>query len=252
MAQDAQLEPRVAPIDPDGVATIWRRHVGTAATSDAVYATLREAITHGFLAPGARLGEEELSALLGVSRTPIRESLLRLEMEQLAVRIQRRGLEVRRITEAEIHEAYEVREHLASLALQLAATRITSADVARLQWLNDQLREAHAAGDLRQCVALGDEFHDCLYRASGNNVLVHMLDQLRIRIRRFPGFTYQYGGRAEAIIAEHDLLIQHLAAGDAAQVVASSVTHSRNAKQARLSLRQSLEAGAASETSGGQ
>lgn len=252
MGQASTVDQRPAPIDAEGIATIWRRNVGTAATSDAVYATLREAILHGFLSPGARLGEEELSALLGVSRTPIRESLLRLEVEQLAVRIQRRGLEVRRISETEIHEVYEVRAHLASLAMELAATRITSADLARLRWLNDQLREAHEAGDLRRSVALGDEFHDCLYRASGNGVLVQMLDHLRVRIRRFPGFTYQYGGRAEAIVAEHDELIRHLATGDIEQAIASSVAHSRNAKQARLALRNSVDPEAASETSSDQ
>jgi DNA-binding GntR family transcriptional regulator len=223
-------------IDASGIHALWQTQVGTVATSDAVYATLHEAILSGLLPPGARLGEEELGALLGVSRTPIREALFRLETEHLAVRIQRRGLEVRRITPQEIREVYEVRHSLSTLAMQLAAPRLTSADIARLRWINDQLREAYDSGDARASIALGDEFHNLLFNASGNTVLLQILEQLRVRIRRFPGFTYQQPGRSDEIIREHNEIIAALAAGDHALAVELTSAHHLHAMQARLQM----------------
>lgn len=223
-------------IDASGIQELWQTQVGTVATSDAVYATLHEAILRGLLPPGVRLGEEELGTLLGVSRTPIREALFRLETEHLAVRIQRRGLEVRRITPQEIREVYEVRHSLATFAMQLAAPRITSADIARLRWINDQLREAYDSGDARASIAFGDEFHNLLINTSGNTVLQQLLEQLRVRIRRFPGFTYQQPGRSDEIIREHIEIIEALAAGDHARAVDLTSAHQLHAMRARLQM----------------
>lgn len=228
-------------IDSSGIHELWRTQVGTSATSDAVYATLHEAILQGLLPPGARLGEEELGALLGVSRTPIREALFRLETEHLAVRIQRRGLEVRRITPQEIREVYEVRHNLSTLAMQLAAPRLTTADIARLRWINDQLGEAYASGDVRAAIALGDDFHNLLINASGNTVLLQILEQLRVRIRRFPGFTYQQPGRSDEIIREHLAMIEALATGNHALAVDLTSAHYLHAMQARLHMLDSVD-----------
>jgi DNA-binding GntR family transcriptional regulator len=236
MSHSEVAAPQSVADDADRILSLWHDRAGKSATSDAVHATLHEAIILGLLPPGARLAEEELGALLGVSRTPIREALFRLEAEHLAVRIQRRGLEVRRITPAEILETYEVRQDLAALATRLAAPRITPADVARLRWLNDQLREAYATGDVRRSVALGDDIDDCLFRASGNSVLIHFLGQLRTRIRRFPGFTYQQRGRADDIIEEHDELIRALAEGDVERAVEVTNRHHLGAMQARIAM----------------
>jgi len=223
-------------IDADGITTLWREYEPGAAASEAIHQTLREAIVHGFLPAGHRLGEVELADLLGVSRTPIREALHRLEMEGLAVRLQRRGLEVRRITLTEIQDAYEVYNRLVEMAVRLAASRISSADLNRLRVLNAQLAEALASKDSRRCVTIGDEFHRCLYRASGNDVLIRVLGQLRYHTRSLASATFQDDERADQIVSEHDLLITALAAGNEEMVAAVANLHNRNAMKTRVRL----------------
>src|SRR5437763_17198432 len=105
----------------ESLISLWRAQPVTGATSDMVYAVLREAILSGMLAPGQRLAEVAFASLFNVSRTPVREALVRLETTGLAHRVPRRGLVVGRITPQEIVEVYVVRENLDGLAASLAA-----------------------------------------------------------------------------------------------------------------------------------
>lgn len=182
-----------------------------------------------------------MADLLGVSRTPIREALHRLEMEGLAVRLQRRGLEVRRITLKEIQDAYEVYNRLVEMAVRLASSRISSPDVNRLRVLNEQLAEALASNDARRCVTIGDEFHRCLYRASGNDVLIRVLAQLRYQTRSLASATFQDDERASQIVSEHELLITALADGNEEMAAAIAHLHNRNAMKTRVRLVSSLD-----------
>lgn len=220
----------------EGIIALWRDFERGASTSDAIHMTLREAIVHGFLPAGYRLAEVELASMLGVSRTPIREALHRLEMENLAVRIQRRGLEVRRVTLAEIQDAYDVYSQLVDMAVRLAASRVTSADAATLRSLNEQLEQALALHDLGRCVTLGDEFHRGLYRASGNDVLVRILGQLRYQTRSLASATFEDEQRASQIVTEHAFLIEALAAGDVMKSAEIAQLHNHNAMKARMRL----------------
>lgn len=235
------------PVVVDDILKLWRQRVGTVGISDAVHSTLREAIVVGVLSAGTRLGEEELSELFGVSRTPIREALMRLESEHLADRIQPRGLVVRRVSPEEILEVYLVRQHLAALAAGLAARRVTPVDIAQLRWLNDQLREAPITGDLQRIRSLSFELHRCVSRASGNGMVQLFMQQLDDRIRRFPGFTFTYGTRVQEMIDEHEQLIEALAAGDAEAASRIAREHHAHAMQVRIAM---LEDGATASTGG--
>ena len=121
---------------------IWRRHEDSASAADAIYATLREAILHGVLPAGERLGEMYLAAVFDRSRTPVREAASRLESERLAERVARRGLVVASFTREEILEVYAVREVMDGLVARPAAHGILPAEYDHVVWLNQRLRTA--------------------------------------------------------------------------------------------------------------
>src|SRR5258705_13669391 len=118
---------------------LWRRYETEPVASDAIYATLREAILAGVLPAGERLAELQLAALFNRSRTPVREAILRLESEHLADRSGRRGFVVGGITRDEILEVYAVREVIDGLAARLAAQGCLPTDLDHLAWLNRRL-----------------------------------------------------------------------------------------------------------------
>jgi DNA-binding GntR family transcriptional regulator len=91
--------------EPSPLRGLWQTHAGSGAVADAAYATLRQAILLGDLRPGDRLAEEQLAREFGVSRTPIREAIFRLEAEHFAIRQVRRGLVVRTIPEDQVLSA---------------------------------------------------------------------------------------------------------------------------------------------------
>ena len=100
---------------------------------DVVFLTLRKAILRGELAPGERLMELQLSERLGVSRTPIREAMRKLELEGLVVMVPRKGAEVAKISERSLKEVLEVRRALEELAVELACERMTEEEFEELK-----------------------------------------------------------------------------------------------------------------------
>ena len=109
---------------------------------DVVFNTLRQAILTGELKPGERLMEIHLANKLGVSRTPIREAIRKLELEGLVTMIPRRGAEVAQITEKSMNDVLEVRRALDALCVELACERITQEDMGRLkQAVGEKLHE---------------------------------------------------------------------------------------------------------------
>src|SRR5215218_8543921 len=146
----------------DRLSLLDSRALERSAAADAVYDALREAIVAKRLSPGDRLAEEQLAKQFGVSRTPVREALLRLEAEQFAARVARRGLVVRPIPEREVLEVYAVRAALDGLAASLAAEQATPPDRARLRWISDQIREAAEQSDYVKMAELNIELHEAL------------------------------------------------------------------------------------------
>src|SRR5919202_240947 len=131
---------------PSPLRELWLAHAGAGAAADAAYTTLREAILVGPLRPGDRLAEEHLAREFGVSRTPIREAIFRLEAEHFALRQVRRGLVVRAIPKEQVLEVFTVRAALDQLAAGIAAQSATAPERARLHWINDQIDERTQAG----------------------------------------------------------------------------------------------------------
>ena len=156
-----------------------RRPLGQEATD-----LIRRLILRGDLASGERLVEERLGELLGLSRTPIREALHRLEQEALLIKRPRGGYEVRPLTAAEVEEAMGVRGVLEAYAAELAARRATPKVMRELDRCLEQFEEALARGDEERLLELNVRFHDLLYQAADSQLLERLLGELKDELER--------------------------------------------------------------------
>lgn len=221
---------------PTPLRRLWQEHAGAVAAADAAYATLRQAILVGQLQPGDRLGEEQLAGEFGISRTPIREAIFRLEAERFATRQVRRGLVVRGIPEEQVLEVFTVRAALDQLAASIAAQSATTPERARLRWINDEMeaRMQHLGhADIRE---LTMQFHEALAECAHNTVLRQLVGQLLDSTRRFGPTTLSLPGRASVAIAEHRAMLDAIDGGDADLAGRLAAQHISNARESRIAL----------------
>ena len=141
---------------------------------DVVFNTLRQAILKGELAPGERLMEIQLAEKLGVSRTPIREAIRKLELEGLVLMIPRRGAEVARISEKSMRDVLEVRRSLEELAIELACQRMTDEEFKELQRAQEAFKSAVEHGSAMEIAETDEAYHDIIYNSTGNMRLVQI------------------------------------------------------------------------------
>lgn len=146
---------------------------------DVVFNTLRQAILHGELKPGERLMEIQLANKLGVSRTPIREAIRKLELEGLVLMIPRKGAEVAEITEKSLRDVLEVRKALEELAVQLCCDKITKEEIRELEKAAEDFKTAIRNGGLTEIAEADVKFHDVIYMATDNQKLIQLLNNLR-------------------------------------------------------------------------
>ena len=130
---------------------------------EVVCETLREAIRSGVLKPGERLMEIQLADELGVSRTPVREAMRKLELEGYVIMLPRRGTYVANISIRDINEVFEIRTTLDALASGLAAERITEEELEQLERLLVSIGENIETRNMKKVVEDDMEFHDILY-----------------------------------------------------------------------------------------
>ena len=152
---------------------------------DVVFNTLRQAILRGELKPGERLMEIQLANKLGVSRTPIREAIRKLELEGLVLMIPRRGAEVAEITEKSLRDVLEVRGALEELAVDLACERITEDDIEKLREAAKEFEEVSKSNDVTALAEADVKFHDIIYFATENQRLIQLLYNLREQMYRY-------------------------------------------------------------------
>lgn len=196
---------------------------------DSTYDRLRDGIVSGEFPPGMHMVETSLAKTLGVSRTPIREALSRLEQDGLVERGSR-GLQVRQRSPAEILEIFEVRIVLEGTAARLAAERHTEVDRIRIQGHLNKL-EAQEASTPSVLAAINREFHRSIWQASHNRTLVDMLERLSVHLFRYPFTTYEAEGRAESSLLEHKELAEAIMSRDgdkAARLASHHMTIARN------------------------
>lgn len=181
---------------------------------DVVFNTLRKAILRGELKQGERLMEIQLANKLGVSRTPIREAIRKLELEGLVLMIPRKGAEVAQITEKNMQDVLEVRKALEELSVQLACERITPEQVEEMKMAAEDFRKVLKSGDVTKIAEADVKFHDIIFAATNNQRLITLLNNLREQMYRF---RVEYLKQKECypqLLEEHDKLIALISGGE--------------------------------------
>ena len=201
---------------------------------EVVCETLREAIRSGVLKPGERLMEIQLADELGVSRTPVREAMRKLELEGYVIMLPRRGTYVANISIRDINEVFEIRTTLDALASGLAAERITEEELEQLERLLVSIGENIETRNMKKVVEDDMEFHDILYKASRNQRLVGIISNLREQITRFRSMSMSYPGRLKKTLEEHSRLVEAIAQRDVELAQKLAVEHMENSEQTLL------------------
>ncbi len=181
---------------------------------DVVFNTLRNAILTGELEPGERLMEVKLADKLGVSRTPIREAIRKLELEGLVVMTPRRGAEVASITIEDLKDVLEVRKVLENLAIELACERITKEEICELKANLEKFKVVIKKNSLTEIAVTDVKFHDIIYKATGNNRLIQILNNLREQMYRYRLEYIKESEIRNNLVKEHEMIIDALAKGD--------------------------------------
>lgn len=177
---------------------------------DVVFNTLRQAILKGELAPGERLMEIQLANRLGVSRTPIREAIRKLELEGLVLMIPRKGAEVARISEKSLRDVLEVRRSLEELAIELACQRMTEEDLECLEESQKNFLRAVESRDTMTIAETDEAYHDIIYNCTRNSRLVQILNNLREQMYRYRLEYIKDEGKHQILVLEHEKILKAL------------------------------------------
>ncbi|WP_026961750.1 GntR family transcriptional regulator [Alicyclobacillus herbarius] len=205
--------------------------------SEQAYEAIRDMILSLRLEPGRTVYENELANLLSMSRTPIREAVRTLLVEELMEVLPQRGMKVALISEKKVEEARFVRESLEVSALRAAMARWQSDATRRAQWTHEveeaitAQRQAADAGDVLAFLEADEAFHRVLMAAADNRTLVSIVTQMRAHLNRVRTLSLQELQNVSTLIEEHEQLVSVLAAGDEEQAVSLLTRHLRRLKQ---------------------
>jgi len=195
---------------------------------DEVYKTLLDAISAGTLAPGERITQEDLAEKLHVSRSPVLQALRLLKKDGLLEEAPGRGLVVARLDAVRIGHLYQVRGALDALAARLAAAR-----QARISTeLIAAGRRAAAGSDVKALIEADMAFHQAIYEASGNPLIVESAQLHWVHLRRVMGAVLQRAASRAGIWDEHEAIARAIEEGDAERAAALSERHAQLARQA--------------------
>lgn len=227
MATNNQTGRKLVPIKLDGYKPL----------RDVVFENLRDAIITQVLKPGERLMEIQLADEMGVSRTPVREAIRKLELEGLVVMVPRKGAYVAGVSMKDIHEVYEVRSALEMLAVTLAAERITDEELNALeqQVLRESEEEAKKDGsDLDNIIYIDSSFHDIIYQAARNQRLVQFVNILQEQLQRFRAASLARPGRSKTALEEHKKIVEALSERNGELASKLAQEHIENAENAMI------------------
>jgi GntR family transcriptional regulator, rspAB operon transcriptional repressor len=179
-----------------------------------VYASLRDAIVAAALEPGRQLSENELAALLGVSRTPIREALQRLREERLVAVVPQLGTFVTRISTSAVSDAQFVRDALECAAIRETALNAEDRDVAALETIVRSQDATREAADYDRFYVLDDELHRALCDLSGHEIAWSLSQRAKGHLNRIRRLSLPEPGYLMEMIAEHRAVVAAVAARD--------------------------------------
>lgn len=195
---------------------------------DVVFNTLRQAILTGELKPGERLMEIHLANKLGVSRTPIREAIRKLELEGLVTMIPRRGAEVAQITEKSMNDVLEVRRAMDALCVELACDRITPEELEQLKEACDAFETAVKTRDVKKIAQADVALHDIILRATGNQRLIQLVNNLSEQMYRYRFEYIKDSSQHERLVEEHRVIYRSIVQKDKETASRAAKTHIDN------------------------
>ncbi|WP_028306563.1 GntR family transcriptional regulator [Desulfitibacter alkalitolerans] len=199
-----------------------------------VLEALKDAIVNGKLKPGERLMEQQVAEELGVSRTPVREAIRKLEIEGFVIIIPRRGAYVSDISLKDIAQVFEVRAAMEALAAGLAAQRIADDQLEKLERKLVEVKNAVDNSDLDNIIQYDTDFHEIIYGASRNDRLVQILNNLREQIQRYRTASLASPGRLKDTLKEHQELVDAISTRNVALAQKLAKEHIENAENSIL------------------
>lgn len=204
----------------------------TQSRADFVYDSLRDAIWEGRFAHGERIREEEIAGVLGVSRTPVREALQRLQQRGLLVVGPGRGLVVAQLTKQQVFELYAMREILEGSAARFAARHANEAEIEILYRLQRELAES--ADDALALIKLNRRFHQAIYEAAHNQYLLETLGTLNDSMALLHSTTFRVPSRRPETDEEHRRIVAAIEKRDPDIAEQAAREHTRQAQRTRF------------------
>jgi DNA-binding GntR family transcriptional regulator len=196
-----------------------------------VFETIRNAIIQGELKPGERLMEVQLASELGVSRTPVRESIRKLELEGLVRMVPRKGAYVTPMSIKDLHEMMQIRRALEILVAELAAKNATDDEIEQMRESNHGFEESALENDENGIINYDIAFHETMYHSARNDRLFKMIHSLREQMLRV---RVEYVHNIEdkrPLIGQHEAIIDGIAAHDADTAGKMAGVHIETAEQ---------------------
>ncbi|MCM1182467.1 MAG: GntR family transcriptional regulator [Roseburia sp.] len=206
---------------------------------DVVFNTLRQEILTGKMKPGERLMEIHLANKLGVSRTPIREAIRKLELEGLVIMIPRRGAEVAQITWKNLKDVLEVRRALDVLAIELACERMSQDEAVSLYKACEAFEAATGTQDTRRIAEADVALHDIIVVSTGNDRLIQLVNNLAEQMYRYRFEYLKDASRHPMLVREHKEMYRSILRQDktaAATLVRKHIDNQEEAIIRRLRL----------------
>ncbi len=198
------------------------------ALHEQVAGRLREMLVEGRIAPGAKLNERELCEVLAVSRTPLREAIKMLAAEGLVALVPNRGAVALQLDEQAVRHTFEVMGGLEALSGELAAQRITEAELAEIRAMHFEMLAAYTRRDLPAYYRLNARIHRAINAAARNPVLCDTYDRLNARLQALRFRSNQHGDKWKQAVEEHEKMIEALTRRDGAALRALLVQHLEN------------------------
>ncbi|WP_298928631.1 GntR family transcriptional regulator [uncultured Ramlibacter sp.] len=189
---------------------------------------LRQMLVESRIPPGAKLNERELAEVLQVSRTPLREAIKMLAAEGLVELLPNRGAIAVSLSEADVLNTFEVMAGLEAQSGELAAQRITDAELAEIRASHYEMMAAYTRQDLSAYYRLNAQIHNAINAAAKNPVLTSTYNQVNARLQALRFRSNQDGDKWKRAMKEHDSMIEALAARDGAAMRAVLLQHLHN------------------------
>jgi len=202
--------------------------------TDTVYNVLRDRILTHQLKPGLKIVEEKLAQEMGISRTPLKRALTKLEKEHLIETIPRKGTYIRKFSAKDVKEIYEIRKLIEGYSAELAANSITSSELKQMRKLAEDYRKFASKDNRAACTDTDVQFHEILVKANRNTELLEMMKNFNLQIKSMRMNQTNFCEWGEKTTKEHLAIVDALSKGDGKLAKKLAEEHIDNAQRKLL------------------